>query len=123
MTKYRTADKVRKSKKSYTLSSESVQFVEAVRKRRRTHSTSAVLEEILQTVRRSVQKRAVEERSRISTIPFLMKRPKSRVYGVSLHWVNSRVPLTGNENDFRFVAKFGSCNCTLTRPAKGSGLW
>jgi hypothetical protein len=60
MTKYRTADEVRKSKKSYTLSSESVQFLEAVRKRRRTHSTSAVLEEILQTVRRSVQKRAVE---------------------------------------------------------------
>jgi hypothetical protein len=52
---------VRKPKKSYTLSSESIQFLEAIRKRKRTHSTSAVLEETLQTVRRSAQKRAVEK--------------------------------------------------------------
>ena len=61
MIKHRTVERVApKSKKSYTLSLESVEFLEAIRKKRQTHSTSAVLEEILQTVRRGEQKKAVE---------------------------------------------------------------
>jgi hypothetical protein len=45
----------RKAKKSYTLSPESVDFLEAQRKKRRARSSSAVLEEILQAVRREAE--------------------------------------------------------------------
>ena len=41
----------RKAKKSYTLSPESVEFLEALRRKRSAPSVSAVLEEILQTIR------------------------------------------------------------------------
>jgi hypothetical protein len=61
MIKHRTpAKKAPKAKRSYTLSPESIEFLEALRKKRQTHSTSAVLEEILQTVRRGQKKKAVE---------------------------------------------------------------
>lgn len=50
----------RKAKKSYTLSPESVAFLETIRKRRRAASISSVLEEILQAVRRQ------EERAKIA---------------------------------------------------------
>jgi hypothetical protein len=49
----------RKAKKSYTLSPESVAFLEAVRKKRRAGSISAVLEEILQAVRRENERASV----------------------------------------------------------------
>jgi hypothetical protein len=42
----------RKTKKSYTLSPESIAFLETLRKKRRATSISAILEEILQRVRR-----------------------------------------------------------------------
>jgi hypothetical protein len=45
----------RKVKKSYTLSPESVDFLETQRKKRRARSSSAVLEEILQAVRREAE--------------------------------------------------------------------
>jgi|HubBroStandDraft_1064217.scaffolds.fasta_scaffold08968_3 hypothetical protein len=45
----------RKAKKSYTLSPESVDFLEAQRKKRRASSISAVLDEILQAVRREAE--------------------------------------------------------------------
>jgi hypothetical protein len=55
----------RKAKKSFTLSSESVEFLEAVRKKRRALSVSSVLEEILQEARRVQEagrlERAVED--------------------------------------------------------------
>jgi hypothetical protein len=61
MTMYRTQGKViRKAKKSYTLSPASVEFLETIRKKRHAPSTSAVLEEILQTVRRGQEKNAVD---------------------------------------------------------------
>jgi hypothetical protein len=61
MTMYRTQGKViRKAKKSYTLSPASVAFLETIRKKRHAPSTSAVLEEILQTIRRGQKKNAVE---------------------------------------------------------------
>lgn len=50
----------RKEKKSYTLSSESVAFLESVRKTRRASSASSVLEEILQAVRREQERSAIE---------------------------------------------------------------
>jgi len=50
----------RKAKKSYTLSPESVEFLEATRKERRAASTSSVLEEILQRVRRENEQAAIE---------------------------------------------------------------
>jgi len=50
----------RKAKKSYTLSSESVAFLETTRKKRRAPSVSSVLEEILQTVRRKQERAAIE---------------------------------------------------------------
>lgn len=50
----------RKTKKSYTLSPESVTFLETLRKKRRAESISAVLEEILQAVRRSQELASVE---------------------------------------------------------------
>jgi hypothetical protein len=50
----------RKAKKSFTLSAESVAFLEALRKRRRAPSASSVLEEILQTARRSERKKELE---------------------------------------------------------------
>jgi len=52
----------RKAKKSYTLSPESVEFLEAIRKKRQVPSVSAILEEILQNVRRE-HKRAFIERA------------------------------------------------------------
>jgi hypothetical protein len=45
----------RKAKKSYTLSPELVDFLEAQRKKRRARSISAVLEEILQAVRQEAE--------------------------------------------------------------------
>jgi hypothetical protein len=51
----------RKAKKSYTLSPESVAFLETVRKRRRAASISAVLEEILQAVRRAQERASIEK--------------------------------------------------------------
>ena len=60
MTVSRTyARKHRKAKKSYTLSTESVAFLEATRKKRRARSVSSVLEEILQAVRRAQAKEAL----------------------------------------------------------------
>lgn len=50
----------RKAKKSYTLSPESVAFLEAMRKKQRASSISAILEEILQEVRREHDRAAVE---------------------------------------------------------------
>jgi len=61
MTVYRTTEKSRKAKKSFTLSPESVEFLEKIRKKRRAHSASAVLEEILQAVRRGQEKKAVDK--------------------------------------------------------------
>jgi hypothetical protein len=50
----------RKAKKSYTLSPESVAFLEAMRKKQRAASVSAILEEILQEVRREHNRATVE---------------------------------------------------------------
>jgi hypothetical protein len=56
----RTTSKTdRKAKKSYTLSPESVTFLEAMRKKRRAGSISAVLDEILQAVRREHERAMV----------------------------------------------------------------
>ena len=51
----------RKSKKSFSLSNDSVAFLEALRKRRRANSVSSVLEDILLSVRRAEEKRAIEQ--------------------------------------------------------------
>lgn len=50
----------RKAKKSYTLSAESVEFLEALRRKRSAASTSAVLEELLQAARREHVRAKVE---------------------------------------------------------------
>ena len=50
----------RRAKKSFTLSPESVEFLEAMRKKRHALSVSSVLEDILQTVRREQGRAAVE---------------------------------------------------------------
>jgi len=50
-----------KVKKSYTLSPESVAFLEALGKRKRAASTSSVLEEIIQTYRMGQRKKAMED--------------------------------------------------------------
>jgi hypothetical protein len=50
----------RKAKKSYTLSPESVEFLEATRKKRHAASVSAILEEILQNVRRENERASIE---------------------------------------------------------------
>jgi DNA-binding PadR family transcriptional regulator len=42
----------RKARKSYTLSPESIEFLEAMRKKQQATSISAILEKILQDVRR-----------------------------------------------------------------------
>jgi hypothetical protein len=50
----------RKAKKSYTLSPESIQFLESLRKKRRATSISAILEEILQRLRRAQERASIE---------------------------------------------------------------
>ncbi len=50
----------RKAKKSYTLSLETVAFLETARRKRRANSVSAVLEEILQDARRQEKLASVE---------------------------------------------------------------
>jgi hypothetical protein len=50
----------RKTKKSYTLSPESVAFLETLQKKRRAASVSSVLEEILAALRREQQREALE---------------------------------------------------------------
>jgi hypothetical protein len=52
--------KARKSKKSYTLSPESVEFLETMRKRRHAPSVSSILGELLQVARREHGKAAIE---------------------------------------------------------------
>ena len=49
-----------KLKKSYTLSFEIVAFLEVMRKKRRVASASAVLEEILQAVKREQERASVD---------------------------------------------------------------
>jgi hypothetical protein len=51
----------RKAKKSYTLSPESIAFLETLRKRRRAASISSVLEGILQAVRRQEERAKIEK--------------------------------------------------------------
>ncbi len=51
-----------KAKKSYTLTPETVAFLESMRRKRRAESVSAILEEILQEVRRE-HDRALLERT------------------------------------------------------------
>jgi hypothetical protein len=51
----------RKAKKSFTLSAESVAFLDAMRRKRRARSTSSVLEDILRKVRVEQEKSAVEK--------------------------------------------------------------
>jgi hypothetical protein len=50
----------RKAKKSYSLSHESVQFLEAMRRKRHASSISSILEDILQAARRQQERAAVE---------------------------------------------------------------
>jgi len=50
----------RKAKKSYTLSPETVAFLEMLRSKREAESVSAVLEEILQNLRREQERAAVD---------------------------------------------------------------
>jgi hypothetical protein len=50
----------RKTKKSYSLSSESVEFLEMLLKKRHAPSVSAVLEEILQAARRADARSALD---------------------------------------------------------------
>jgi hypothetical protein len=49
-----------RTKKSYTLSPDTVAFLEQVRRKRQAESVSAVLEEILQNVRREQERASVE---------------------------------------------------------------
>jgi hypothetical protein len=55
-----TAPSARKEKKSYTLSPESVAFLETMRKKRHAASISSLLDEILQAVRRQHERAALE---------------------------------------------------------------
>jgi hypothetical protein len=55
-----TAQHARKAKKSYTLSPESVAFLETMRKKRHAASISSLLDEILQAVRRQHERAALE---------------------------------------------------------------
>lgn len=57
----RTSSAKHKAKKSYTLSPESVAFLEGLRKKRHAASTSLVLDEIIQGALREQEKRAVED--------------------------------------------------------------
>jgi len=50
----------RKAKKSFTLSSETVAFLERMRTKRKAESVSSILEEILQAVRRQHERASVE---------------------------------------------------------------
>ena len=50
-----------KTRKTYTLSSESVEFLETLRQKHRAPSISVILEEILQTARKAQEKKAVEK--------------------------------------------------------------
>ena len=50
----------RKAKRSYTLSPESVAFLEAMRKKQRAASISAILDGILQTLRREHELASIE---------------------------------------------------------------
>lgn len=54
-----TALSNRKRKRSYTLSPESVAFLESLRKGRHAASTSSVLDEILQSVRRQQERASI----------------------------------------------------------------
>jgi len=51
----------RKAKKSYTLSPESVAFLEGLLAKRRAKSVSSILEEILQNLRRENERASVEQ--------------------------------------------------------------
>jgi hypothetical protein len=51
----------RKAKKSFTLSAESVAFLDSMRRKRRARSTSAILEDILRRARIEQGKSAVEK--------------------------------------------------------------
>lgn len=62
----------RKTKKSYSLSSESVEFLEALRKKRHAHSVSSVLEELLEAARHA-QARAALDRSVVDYYASLSK--------------------------------------------------
>ena len=50
---------LRKTKKSYTLSPESIEFLEALSKAQRASSVSAVLDEMIRNVRRAQEREAL----------------------------------------------------------------
>jgi len=50
-----------KAKKSYTLSAESVTFLETLRKKRHAASASSVLDEILQALRKQARRASIDE--------------------------------------------------------------
>ncbi len=56
----RTTSRHAKEKRSYTLSPQSVRFLEALKNKRRAPSVSAVLEDILQEARRNGWRNALE---------------------------------------------------------------
>ncbi len=51
---------LRKTKKSYTLSPESIRFLEALSKAQQASSVSAVLDEMIQSVRRAREREALD---------------------------------------------------------------
>lgn len=51
----------RRAKKSYTLSPESVAFLESLQRKRHADSVSAILEQILQAVRRQHEQASIEQ--------------------------------------------------------------
>jgi hypothetical protein len=98
----------RKAKKSYTLSPESVAFLEAMRKKRRAGSISAILNEILQAVRRE-HKRASVERV-VADYYGSLSTEEALVNGVSLRSANfltRTAPECRQFRELRSAARFG----------------
>jgi hypothetical protein len=71
----------RKAKKSYTLSPESVDFLEALRRKRRARSISFVLEEILQAARREAELATIDQSVTLLRLAFRQRGGRSQPMG------------------------------------------
>jgi hypothetical protein len=113
----------RKTRKSYTLSPESVAFLEKVSRARRAASVSAVLDELIESVRRAEERETLEQ-----AVTGYYSALSDKDVKEQAQWGDfalgefparsiTRCPLFPFL-DTRCAARYGLSNCTLTRREK-----
>jgi hypothetical protein len=113
----------RKAKKSYTLSPESVTFLETLRKRRRAASISSVLEESYKAFADNRSGRTSRGLSMLTIPRCRTRKLPSTPNGQTLPRPSSCASHKCHPTDLHFAAKYGLLNYLRIRLRKADGLW